>query len=342
MLCFDNIKIKEDHYQQLISLLKRTTKLNFEYYRRNFIERRIKARMIRVNCSNLNSYYDYINMNENEEIKKFTESFNINYSYFFRNWEVFDCFQNLFLRCLNQNKQLLLNNLRPDPTKIKIRSKKRSRPKTDIVKSKLKARSNDSQNLSLPSYLEKTSLYKKLNKHRSLQEPINIWSCPCASGEEPYSIAMILNNLKSQIPNFPNYKIVATDIDEKAISLAKIGIYNEESTKEISKYYENKFFKKFEDYFGYKYSINNGIKNNVEFINEDATLKHKKKLKYDIVFCRYLLIYFNRENRDKFLRTLENQLNQGGLLFLGKTETIFNSQTNFKLVDTKNHIYIKT
>ncbi|MHA1527227.1 MAG: CheR family methyltransferase, partial [Promethearchaeota archaeon] len=95
-------------------------------------------------------------------------------------------------------------------------------------------------------------------------------------------------------------------------------------------------------YFGYKYTINNDIKNNVEFINEDATLKHKKKLKYDIVFCRYLLIYFNRENRDKFLRTLENQLTQGGLLFLGKTETIFNSQTNFKLVDTKNHIYLKT
>ena len=222
MLCFDNIKIKEDHYQQLISLLKRTTKLNFEYYRRNFIERRIKARMIRVNCGNLNSYYNYINMNENEEIKKFTESFNINYSYFFRNWEVFDCFQNLFLRCLNRNKQLLLNNLKPDPTKIKIRSKKRG-TKTDIVKSKLKTELSSSQNVSLSSYLEKTSLYQKLNKHRSLQEPINIWSCPCASGEEPYSIAMILHNLKSQIPNFPNYKIVNVGGDNyiQISSLAK-------------------------------------------------------------------------------------------------------------------------
>ena len=341
MLCFDNIKIKEDHYQQLISLLKKTTKLNFEYYRRNFIERRIKARMIRVNCSNLNSYYNYINLNENEEIKKFTESFNINYSYFFRNWEVFDFFQKLILRCLNREKQLLLNHLRPDPIKKKIRSKKRN-SKTDFEQSKKKSNSIYSQNLSLSSYLEKTSLYQKLNSQRSLQEPINIWSCPCASGEEPYSIAMILNNLKAQIPNFPIYKIVATDIDEKAISLAKLGIYNEESTKEISNYYENKYFKKFEDYFGYKYSINNEIKNNVEFINEDATSGHKKRLKYDIVFCRYLLIYFNRDNRDKFLRNLENQLTQGGLLFLGKTETIFNSQTNFKLVDSKNHIYIKT
>ena len=156
---------------------------------------------------------------------------------------------------------------------------------------------------------------------------------------------MILNNLKAQIPNFPIYKIVATDIDEKAISLAKLGIYNEESTKEISNYYENKYFKKFEDYFGYKYSINNEIKNNVEFINEDATSGHKKRLKYDIVFCRYLLIYFNRDNRDKFLRNLENQLTQGSLLFLGKTETIFNRAKrlagidDIKLYEWSKHSY---
>lgn len=75
---------------------------------------------------------------------------------------------------------------------------------------------------------------------------------------------------------------------------------------------------------------------------EDVTKGHQMAYKYDILFCRYLLIYFNRENRHKFLKILENQLNENGILILGKTETFFKSWGSLQLIDTNNRIYIKS
>ena len=112
--------------------------------------------------------------------------------------------------------------------------------------------------------------------------------------------------------------------------------------KEISEYFGSKYFIKKEAHFGFNYAINEDIKNKVEFIDEDLTKGHMKPFKYDIVFCRYLLIYFNRINRNKFLKNIENQLNVGGILILGKTETLFNNHPVLRLVDEKNHIYIKS
>ena len=82
MIRIENIKIDEEFYNLLIQFLSNETGLNFEYYRREFVERRIKARMIRVNCSSLESYYYYLFENP-FEIDKFLDGFNINYSIFF-------------------------------------------------------------------------------------------------------------------------------------------------------------------------------------------------------------------------------------------------------------------
>ncbi len=360
------IKVSKSSYQHLIDLLSDETELNFQYYREAFIIRRIKARMIRVGCSTLDSYYDYILSNKDDEVKFFLESFNINYSYFFRNWEVFDLFQSLLLKSLNYDERSILSNLKPkskyernESIDSRIKNFEENRKLAQIIKkyhiekkqslNRFSSKNHICQGSkklnsgSLISFFKKTSLYQNTNSILNLsKKPIYIWSCPCASGEEPYSIAMIMDNLKSQIPDFPDYKIVASDIDRKAIYKAKLGIYSGSYTKDVSNYYENKYFNKKEDYFGYKYMLTNRIKNNVEFIQEDATKGHKYSWKYDIIFCRYLLIYFNREKRDKFLKILENQLKYGGLLILGKTETIFNSKCNFKLVDFRNRIYLKT
>ncbi len=361
------IKVSKSSYEHLLDLLSDETGLNFQYYREAFIVRRIKARMIRVGLDSLDSYYDYILSNKDDEVKKFIDSFNINYSYFFRNWEVFDFFQNLVLKSLNYDKRSILSNLKPksssernESNDSRIRNFEENRKIAEIIKNyhikkkqsqnrfssknhNLCQRSKKLTSDSLISFFKNTSLYQNNNSIINLsKKPINIWSCPCASGEEPYSIAMIMDNLKRQIPDFPDYKIVASDIDRKAIYGAKLGIYSDCSTKDVSNHYENKYFNKKEDYFGYKYTLNNKIKNDVEFIQEDATKGHKYSWKYDVIFCRYLLIYFNKENRDKFLKILENQLKYGGLLILGKTETIFNSKCNFKLVDSRNRIYLKT
>ena len=124
MINFNNIKIKENSYQKLIQFLRQETRLNFEYYRRNFIERRIKARMIRVGCITLDEYYNYF-ISNTDEIKKFLDAFNINYTYFFRNYEIFERFQNLILECLNLKNIDIISDLKPDPSRA-FKPKKKS------------------------------------------------------------------------------------------------------------------------------------------------------------------------------------------------------------------------
>jgi chemotaxis protein methyltransferase CheR len=342
LIKIENIQMDEDYYSLLIEYLSNKTGLNFEYYRGNFVERRLKARMIRVKCSNLHSYYYYIKDNP-LEVEKFLESFNINYSCFFRNWEVFQQFENFFLKCMNYKREDILTNLKPKPKKGSIEKTK------DSIKDKAKSDNRRSygklmttKSLNALNFYKNTSLYRKINDNSSSKKIIKIWSCPCASGEEPYSIAIILDNLKNQIPEFPLFKIIASDIDKDVLNKAHSGVYNENVMQEISKFNEENYFSKVKSKFGYKYLINEEIKKYIEFLEEDITQGHKKTKKYDIIFCRYLLIYISRKTRNDFLDIIENQLNPGGLLILGKTETLFNSYNTLKLIDSRNHIYLKT
>jgi chemotaxis methyl-accepting protein methylase len=152
---------------------------------------------------------------------------------------------------------------------------------------------------------------------------------------------MIFDELKHNIKNFPKYEIVASDIDDHAVNIAKKGYYGNESLKEIPEKYFHKHFTEVDDQLGTKHVLSDSIKNQVEFLVEDITKGHKKNQKYDIIFCRYLLIYINRNFRENLLKILERKLAAGGLLILGKTETLINSNSPFKLIDGRNHFYAK-
>lgn len=337
---FENIHVDDNSYYSLISLLRVKTGLNFEYYNKPFIEKRIKARMIRVKCTTLNDYYRYIAKTKGE-VKKFVDGFTVNYTFFFRDYDVFETFQDLFIHGLRVRRKDITSSIRPDPSKLS-----KFRTKANAVKNLVKM----SQYTDRPGryyidifiFLNQLSYFKKMRKHRSAQNTINIWSCPCATGEEPYSIAMILDNIETQVPYFPKYRIVASDIAQEAIEKAKIGIYTNDSMKEISDYFENKYFAKQKTHYGHTNLIQEKIKNKIEFVEEDVTQGHNLPYYYDIIFCRYLLIYFNKVNKHKFLSILENRLVENGILILGKTETLFDSWGSLKLIDTRNRIYIKS
>ncbi|MFX1276168.1 MAG: CheR family methyltransferase [Promethearchaeota archaeon] len=325
----------------LLDLLKEKTGLNFEYYRKNFIEKRIKSRMIRVNCWTLKDYYKYLFADE-EEVRKFLKGFTINYTFFFRDYDVFETFQDMFLDGLNVNKGEIQSHIRPSPAKIAKFRSKQNQAKLQMKLAKESSKPEKSY-VDIFIFLDRLAFYRKLKKPRNEANTIKIWSCPCATGEEPYSIAMILNNLEQQIPNFPRYKIVASDIAIEAIEKANKGIYSDDSMKEISDYYERKYFIKKKVNFGHVNRISEDIKKKVEFIQEDVTKGHAyHNQKYDIIFCRYLFIYFNQENRHKFLKIIDKHLKENGLLILGKTETLFGSYGSFTQIDSRNHIYIKS
>ncbi|MFX1345401.1 MAG: CheR family methyltransferase [Promethearchaeota archaeon] len=340
MKFIESIHIDNISYRRLIKLLGVKTGLNFEYYNKAFIEKRIKSRMIRVNCDDPEDYLKRIS-SQKEEVKKFVDGFTINYTFFFRDYDIFETFQDILLHGLNVSKKDVESSIKPDPSKLA-----NFRTKSNTAKNALKRRQiiekPEKFYIDIFIFLNQLAFYKKLKFPPGEKTSINIWSCPCATGEEPYSIAMIINNLETQVPRFPNYRIVASDIAHDAIEKAKIGIYTNDSMKEISDYYENKYFTKQKTHFGHNNLISENIKSKVEFIEEDVTKVHNRPYKYDIIFCRYLLIYFDRENRAKFLKILENRLVENGILILGKTETLFDSWGSLKLIDSRNRIYIKS
>ena len=336
----ENIPVDDVSYNALINLLRSKTGLNFEYYNKSFIEKRIKARMIRVHCKTLDEYFHYISSNIGE-VKSFTDGFTVNYTFFFRDYDVFETIQDLFIHGMKVKRKDIIGNIRPDTSKLaKFRTKQNAAK--NLAKMSRNAERPAKYYVDIFVFLNQLSYYQKMKKMRSEKNSINIWSCPCATGEEPYSLAMILDNLKSQVPLFPKYRIVASDIAHEAIAKAKVGVYTNDSMKEISNYFEQKYFSKQKTHFGHTNSIDENIKNKIEFVEEDVTQGHNLPYKYDIIFCRYLLIYFNRVNRSKFLKILESRLVENGILVLGKTETLFDAWGSLKIIDTRNRIYIKS
>ena len=130
MIRIEDIKFDEDYYDLLIRYLKKTTGLELGYYQRRHIEKRIKSRMIRVNCYALESYYKYILENPTE-LEKFLKNFNINYSTFFRNWEVYEQLEDLILKSINHNSVDIISDLHPNPERKYIKKSKKKSTEVD-------------------------------------------------------------------------------------------------------------------------------------------------------------------------------------------------------------------
>ncbi len=152
---------------------------------------------------------------------------------------------------------------------------------------------------------------------------LNIWSAACSTGDEPYSLAMLISE------KYPGVKfnILATDIDEDIIAKAKIGEYNFKSIEKISKVYIDKYFTKTEyDY----YKISDSIKKNITFKKHDL-IRDAYFNNMDIIVCRNVVIYFTEEVKDEMYSKFSKVLDKGKILFIGNTEQIMNASAyNFE------------
>lgn len=147
---------------------------------------------------------------------------------------------------------------------------------------------------------------------------LRIWSAGCSSGEEPYTIAMVIHDTITNHKTHLTYKILATDISERMLKKAIKGEYPYDSLKNVSKYWKEKYFKKTKD--GYLH-INHVVKDNIVFRKLNLKNKHFPfKRKFHIIFCRNVLIYFDRPTRINILHNLQKHLQIGGYLFLGHSE----------------------
>lgn len=170
--------------------------------------------------------------------------------------------------------------------------------------------------------LEKKILPKLLAKNSRLK----IWSAACSTGEEPYTIAMIMSKLQplSQV------QILATDIDENVISRAKIGAYPERALNEVPDDIRRKYFKQ----DGSLFYISDEIKKTVTFKKQNL-LADPFAGPYDLIVCRNVLIYFTEEAKDILYKKFSSALKEDGIFFVGSTEQIFNpSLYDFETEDT--------
>jgi chemotaxis protein methyltransferase CheR len=195
-------------------------------------------------------------------------------------------------------------------------------------KSKLK----ESLTINLTSFFRNKSVFDTLRTEiLPLMENPVIWSAGCANGAEPYAIAILCKEIKLKC------SILGTDIDKESIKEACKGIYDESALTEMPSYYKLKYFKKAKE--GYR--VTDEIRNSVEFQNLDLKDVDFKE-KFDLIFCRNVLIYLNKEFQEKILGSFSTALKRDGILVLGKVESIPNNVKKlFTPINIKERIYAK-
>jgi chemotaxis protein methyltransferase CheR len=145
---------------------------------------------------------------------------------------------------------------------------------------------------------------------------LKIWSAACSTGDEPYTIVMLLSR---HVP-LNQINILATDLDSVAIAKAKMGIYAEKEIAGVPKDLKDKYFTKNSDG---TVTISNEIKSRVTFKQADL-LRDPYPKDYHLIVCRNVLIYFTEEAKDETFRKYYDSLAPGGILFIGATEQIIN------------------
>lgn len=168
------------------------------------------------------------------------------------------------------------------------------------------------------------------------EKEIRIWSVACSTGEEAYSLAILLDIFCSGNQIEKKYKIFATDIDEGAISTAQKGIYSEEALSDMSPKIIKEYFTKRHD----KYHINEKIRKNVFFAHHDM-ISDAPFSKIDLIVCRNVLIYINADYQKVILSTFYKMLNEKGCLFLGSSESVNAVGQVFIAIDRKWKLYQK-
>jgi chemotaxis protein methyltransferase CheR len=151
---------------------------------------------------------------------------------------------------------------------------------------------------------------------------VNIWSAGCSSGEEPYTIAITMSEYRQKHSNF-NYAITASDISTQMLEKAASGIYPEDKISDLPLALKAKYFLRSKNRDDKKVRVIGELRNKIQFYRQNLLyLPSFHVPEFDIIFCRNVLIYFDRSNQNIILQKLCSNLKTGGYLFLGHSESI--------------------
>ena len=164
-----------------------------------------------------------------------------------------------------------------------------------------------------------SNILEEVTAAKNATDPIRIWSIPCSTGEEPYSIALWLMENWSAVDNY-NIEIVGSDIDTRTLKAAEEGIYGERALMRLNKPLIERYFRPIDG----GYQIDQGLRDSIRFTKANLIDTHEMALYrgFDIIFCRNVLIYFDDASRRVAAENLYDCLRPGGYICLGHSETM--------------------
>jgi two-component system, chemotaxis family, CheB/CheR fusion protein len=182
-----------------------------------------------------------------------------------------------------------------------------------------------------------TALLRDILDSRSIDEPVRVWVPGCATGEEVYSIAILLREAADRLQRNYSFQIFGTDLDSKAIDVARTGIYPDGVAVDVSRKRLARYFNKVDDHL----RITKEIRDMVVFAPHNV-LKDPPFTRLDLVSCRNLLIYLDTHWQKRVLSLFQTALKPQGLLFLGPSEGIGEMTEFFTVLNPKAKLYRRT
>jgi two-component system CheB/CheR fusion protein len=184
------------------------------------------------------------------------------------------------------------------------------------------------------NYLKSEILPVLIARAREHDRVLRFWSAGCATGEEPYSLAMVLTDLLgAELPEW-SIKVFATDLDEVSINFARRGLYSENLLKGVPPEYRERFFERTDHGYRIVKTLRQMVIFGLHDLSRNAPFPH-----VNLIICRNVLIYFAPELQDYVLNQFAFSLAPDGYLFLGKAETIRPNQSYYELVNKQWRIY---
>ncbi|MCU0548942.1 MAG: PAS domain-containing protein [Leptolyngbya sp. Prado105] len=182
----------------------------------------------------------------------------------------------------------------------------------------------------------RSDIVPKILAQKDPTEPIRIWTAGCASGQEPYTIAMLRAEVLGVKTFRDRVKIYATDMDEDALNQARHASYSAHEMTGLSPEKIEQFFTQSDDRYTFRKDLRQSVIFGRHNLIQDAPIS-----RIDLLTCRNTLMYFNAETQTKILTRFHFSLREGGFLFLGKAEMLLSHTSTFAPVQLKHRIFSK-
>ena len=181
-------------------------------------------------------------------------------------------------------------------------------------------------------YLTKTALPAIIRSRGDcLRQPLRIWSAGCSSGEEPYTMAMVLSEFAAEHDAF-RFTVLASDISTRILDTARTAVYPEDRVDAVASNFKKKYLLRSKDRSRSLVRICPQLRalitfRRINFMDEDLGVADKM----DVIFCRNVVIYFDKPTQQTLMQKFHQQLRPGGYLFLGHSETLNGLDVDFKV-----------